>query len=414
MSAATFFEPALRFLTTNIRWVGAGAVLTFLSSFGQTFFISVFSGSIQAEFSLTHGEWGSIYALGTGASAIVMIWAGSLTDVFRVYVTGPIFLGLLAMSCLLLAMAPTWWVIPIAIFMLRLTGQGMTSHIARVAMARWFAAARGKALAFSNLGYSVGEAALPILATLLLTVWQWQFIWVAAAVLILIATPFLRMALHQERTPQAIAKESQSLGMENRAWSRTEMLRHPLFWCVVPSILGPSAFVTAFFFHHQYFAEINGWSHLEIVALFPLFTVLGTLSMVGTGFLIDRIGTPKLMLFYLLPMSMGFAMISWSTTIGGVGVGLALVGISAGANSTLPGAYWAEFYGTQHLGSIKAMATAVMVLGSAIGPLVTGQLIDLGISYHVQLLAISGYFVGASLLIWLGLFSVRRTLPRPL
>ncbi|MCH9825026.1 MAG: MFS transporter, partial [Alphaproteobacteria bacterium] len=86
----------LSFLRLNVRWLAAGALLMFMSSFGQTFFISIFAGEIRAEFGLSHGEWGGIYALGTLASAIVMVWSGGLTDRFRVRTLGPVVLVCLA------------------------------------------------------------------------------------------------------------------------------------------------------------------------------------------------------------------------------------------------------------------------------------------------------------------------------
>ena len=49
-----------------------------------------------------------------------------------------------------------------------------------------------------------------------------------------------------------------------------------------------------------------------------------------------------------------------------------------------------------------------MVLGSAVGPGITGLLIDVGIELDVQYLWIAGYFVICSFLICLG---VTRSLP---
>ena len=54
--------------------------MTFWSSPGQTFLISLFSGEIRAELSLSDGEFAGIYSLATLASAIVMIWSGALID----------------------------------------------------------------------------------------------------------------------------------------------------------------------------------------------------------------------------------------------------------------------------------------------------------------------------------------------
>ena len=87
--------PILAFLRGNAPWLGAGVLLTFLSSFGQTYFISVFAGEIRAAFGLSHGAWGGIYTLGTTASALLMVWAGGLTDRFRVRVLAPFVLLLM-------------------------------------------------------------------------------------------------------------------------------------------------------------------------------------------------------------------------------------------------------------------------------------------------------------------------------
>ena len=66
------------FLRRNASWLAAGALLSFLSSFGQTFSISVFAGEIRGECGLTHGGWGAIYSLATMASAAVV--TGALID----------------------------------------------------------------------------------------------------------------------------------------------------------------------------------------------------------------------------------------------------------------------------------------------------------------------------------------------
>ena len=155
------------FIINNLRWLSAGILLTFLSSFGQTYFISIFSGEIRNTFNLSHGDWGLIYGFGTFASAIVMIWAGGLTDIMRVRKLGPIVLCALSASCLFMAFNPLVALLPVVIFCLRLTGQGMSTHIATVAMSRWFVSNRGKALSISNLGFSFGEALIPLFLYLL-------------------------------------------------------------------------------------------------------------------------------------------------------------------------------------------------------------------------------------------------------
>ena len=396
------------FLVKNAPWLMSGALLTLLSSFGQTFFISIFAAEIQTEFSLSHGSWGGIYALGTTTSAVVMIWAGGLTDKFRVRTLGPAVLLLLAFACLLMAFNPYAWFLPIVIFALRLSGQGMTTHIALVAMARWFVAARGRALSISALGFSVGQAVLPIIFVMLLGVMDWRILWIFAAFISLAGVPLLIRLLRQERTPQSMANENPSFGMDARFWTRIDAIRHPLFWCMVPSILGPSAFNTAFFFHQVHFAGLKDISHVTLVAQFPLYTAVSVGAMLLSGWGLDKVGTPRLIPFFQVPMIAAFIVFGLAENLYGIVIGFVMLGLTAGASTTLPSAFWAEFYGTKYIGSVKALAAAVMVLGSAIGPGITGLLIDYNVGLEIQFYWIAAYFALATLVLCLG---VRRYAP---
>ena len=399
------------FIARNATWLSAGVLLTFMSSFGQTFFISIFAGEIRSAFNLSHGAWGSIYSLGTTLSAIVMIWAGALTDVFRVRVIGPLVLVGLALACVSMATATSVWMLPFVIFALRFTGQGMSSHIAVVAMARWFVASRGKALSIATLGFAAGEALLPLSFVALMAVFDWRVLWLAAAAVAVLGVPVLARLLQQERTPKDIAAENPVSGMAGKHWTRGMTLRHPLFWFLIPALLGPSAFNTAFFFHQVHLAEIKGWAHLELVAYFPLYTVMSIIAMVASGWALDVWGTGRLMPLYQLPMVVAFLAFAWATEPTLAWIGFLFLAMTTGFNTTLPNAFWAEFYGTNHIGSIKAMATAIMVLGSAIGPGVTGVLIDLGIGLEAQFIGIALYFVFATAMMWIGIRRFRAGLP---
>ena len=46
------------FLKSNFRWIAGGFLLTYFSSFGQTFFISASISEWQTAFDLSHGEIG--------------------------------------------------------------------------------------------------------------------------------------------------------------------------------------------------------------------------------------------------------------------------------------------------------------------------------------------------------------------
>lgn len=400
----------LTFLRENAPWLSAGVLLTFLSSFGQTFFISIFAGEIRETFQISHGQWGGIYALGTTASAIVMVWAGGLTDRFRVRALGAVILTMLMGACLFMAVNPVWWLLPFVIFCLRFTGQGMTSHIAVVAMSRWFIATRGKALSVATLGFALGEALLPLIFVALMVWIDWRLLWVAAALIAIAGVPILFLLLHRERTPQSMAESAQSLGMSALHWTRNQTLRHPLFWFMVPALLGPGAFNTAFFFHQVHFAEVKAMTHVELVAMFPFYTGVSIGAMVLSGVALDRFGTPRLIPWFQLPMVAAFLTFAYAEGTSGMLLGFFFLALTTGANTTLPNAFWAEFFGTRHLGSIKAMAAAVMVLGSAIGPGITGLGIDLGVGIEIQYILVAAYFIFATVMMAIGVGRYRHDL----
>ncbi|MFD0859501.1 MFS transporter [Roseovarius aquimarinus] len=402
----------LAFLRDNARWLSAGVLLTFLSSFGQTFFISIFAGEIREVFGLSHGAWGGLYSLGTAVSALVMVWAGGLTDVFRVRQIGMIVLIGLALSCAAMALNPVWWLLPVVIFALRFTGQGMSSHLAVVAMARWFVAARGRALSVAKLGFSLGEAVLPVTFVALMLIMDWHYLWLIAAGIAFLGVPVLSMLLRQERTPQSHAESDQSLGMDARHWTRNQTLRHWLFWFMFPALLGPSAFNTAFFFHQVHIAEIKAITHVELVAMFPFYTAISIGAMILSGWALDRVGTARLIPWMQVPMVVAFVLFALAQGSLGMLAGFFFLGLNTGFNNTLPSAFWAEFYGTRHIGAIKAMAAAVMVLGSAIGPGVSGVGIDLGVGIELQFLWIAGFFVLSTVLMVVGVARAKPFLPR--
>ncbi|MCK0168431.1 MFS transporter [Jannaschia sp. S6380] len=388
-------------------------LLSFVSSFGQTFFIAVFAGEIMRDFALTDGQWGLIYTVATSCSALAMIWAGALTDRLRVRHLGICTALLLATACLVMAGARSAAVLVVAIFLLRFAGQGMMSHLSAVSMARWFVANRGKALSVASMGVALGQALLPVLFVAAMAWVDWRALWLAAAGAVVILLPLLVRLLRSERTPRSMVVETEAEGMGGRHWTRPEILRHWLFWAMVPLLLGPPAFGTALFFHQVHLTLVKGWALVDYVALLPLFTVLAIGTTFASGALLDRIGSPRPMQVFLLPFALGFATMAGAQSLWGAALAIAFFGIGTGAQATIPSAFWAEFFGTRYLGAIKALAAAIMVLGTALGPGLTGALIDAGLTLPEQMPAIAVYFLLAGGLAAAAIGRARRDLAAP-
>ena len=181
----------LSFLRQHGGLIAFGVFMSFLSSFGQTFFISLFGGQIREAFELTHGSFGTIYASGTLASAAVLVWLGRLIDRMALAHFSAVVLGGLAATCLLMGMTWSAGALVLAVFGLRLFGQGLVSHAAVTAMGRYFDAERGRAVSIASLGHTAGEAVFPLLVVATFALVGWRTVWTGAGVAVLVALPLV-------------------------------------------------------------------------------------------------------------------------------------------------------------------------------------------------------------------------------
>ncbi|MBM2576892.1 MFS transporter [Jannaschia sp. Os4] len=378
------------------RWLGAGFATALASTFGQTAFISVFAVDLTTRFELGQAGWAGLYAAATTLSAILMVWGGALADRHPLDRLAAGSMAGVALCCAGMAVAPGAWALVPLVLGLRLFGQGMLSHVAAVAMARWYVAARGRALAVAALGFAVGQAALPLAFTVALAHVAAPALWGLAAAVSLLAVPALARLLSVPRTPQGTATETMSPGLGGRHWTRAEVLRTPTFWLLVPATIATPAFGTAFFFFQTHLPEAKGWDQVGFVALFPLVMGVSVAATLAIGALIDRIGATRIFAAALLPMAAGFAGLWMAPTLGWAVPAVAVMALTMGAMNAVPMALWSDLFGTRHIGAVKAAAVALMVLGTALGPGLIGALIDRGIDFPAQMPWIAAYLVAAA------------------
>tara|TARA_B100001093_G_scaffold66376_1_gene56339 strand:- start:1286 stop:1684 length:399 start_codon:yes stop_codon:yes gene_type:complete len=107
--------------------------------------------------------------------------------------------------------------------------------------------------------------------------------------------------------------------------------------------------------------------------------------------MVDRSGAARLLRFYLLPLALGLALLAATDAIFAAPAFMLLMGASAGAATVVVGALWAELYGTDHLGAIRSLVVALLVLSTAIAPGLMGLLIDAGLSLDSQFVLLSIY-----------------------
>ena len=148
-----------------------------------------FNSSIRETLSITHGQFGTIYASATLFSSLLLIWIGKKIDDVNVIKFAIFVTILLSFSSFFFSKTSSVAFLFVAIFLMRFSGQGLMSHTASTTISRYFTKSRGKALSIIWFGLSSAEFIMPVLIVYLLTLFVWQDLWIAFSLLVLICLP---------------------------------------------------------------------------------------------------------------------------------------------------------------------------------------------------------------------------------
>ncbi len=396
------------FNSLSLKVIIFGFIFTFFSSFGQSFFLGLFNSSIRETLSITHGQFGSIYASATLLSSFLLIWVGKKIDDINIFKFAFYVTLLLSFSCFFFSKISSIAFLFIAVFLMRFSGQGLMSHTATTTIARYFTISRGKALSAGWFGLSTAEFILPVLIVYLLTITAWQNIWISISILILIFLPLASFFLIKKLdfdTREKVGVNDPEI-KEIKQWKRIEVLRDYRFYIVCLNMLAMPWIATGVFVYQSFITEAKEWGSFVIAQSFMVYSISSVVTLLGSGFLIDKFTSRKLLIFMNIPLLSSTLVLFYFDSPIASFVFLGLIGISNGLANVLGSSIWAEIYGVKFIGSIKALTTALMVFSTAFGTALFGFLIDRGFSIE-QIALVSFTYVFISLFL---LFFVRNKL----
>ena len=179
----------------SLKVILFGFIFTFFSSFGQSFFLGLFNSNIRDALSISHGQFGSIYASATLLSSFILIWLGKKIDEINIFKFASLVTILLSFSCFFFSKISSIAFLFFAIFLMRFSGQGMMSHTATTTVSRYFTKSRGKALSTIWFGLSSAEFILPVFTIYLLTFLDWRNIWIIISIVVILLLPLASFIL---------------------------------------------------------------------------------------------------------------------------------------------------------------------------------------------------------------------------
>ena len=396
------------FNSLSLKVIIFGFIFTFFSSFGQSFFLGLFNSSIRETLSITHGQFGSIYASATLLSSFLLIWVGKKIDDINIFKFAFYVTLLLSFSCFFFSKISSIAFLFIAVFLMRFSGQGLMSHTATTTITRYFTKSRGKALSAGWFGLSTAEFILPVLIVYLLTITAWQNIWISISILTLIFLPlasfFLIKKLDFDTREQVDSGDTEI--KEIKQWKRIEVIKDYRFYIVCLNMLAMPWIATGIFVYQSFITEAKDWGSFVIAQSFMVYSILSVVTLLGSGFLIDKFTSRKLLIFMNIPLLISTLVLFYFDNPITSFIFLGLIGISNGLANVLGSSTWAEIYGVKFIGSIKALTTALMVFSTAFGTALFGFLIDRGFSIE-QIALVSFIYILISLVL---LFFVRNKL----
>ena len=384
----------------SIKVIIFGFIFTFFSSFGQSFFLGIFNPSIRNELSITHGQFGSIYASATLLSSFILIWLGKKIDDINIFKFAILVVLLLSLSCFFFSKISSITFLFIAILLMRFSGQGMMSHTATTTISRYFTKSRGKALSTGWFGLSTAEFILPVLMIYLLSIVDWRIIWIYISISVLVFLPvicfYLIKNLNFDSREEISEKETSFQNIKN--WTRLEVIKDYRFYIVCMNMLAMPWIATGVFVYQSFILSSKGWGQYIIAQSFMVYSISSVITLFFAGFLIDRFTSRKLLIYMNIPLLISAGVLFYFKSPISSFFFLGLIGISNGLANVLGSSTWAEIYGVKHIGSIKALTTALMVFATAFGTALFGVLIDKGLTIE-NISLISGTYIFLSIVL---------------
>ena len=387
------------FKSLSLKVLLFGFIFTFFSSFGQSFFLGLFNSSIRDALSITHGQFGSIYASATLLSSLILVWIGKKIDDVNILKFASYVIIFLSASCFIFSKISSVIFLFIGIFLMRLAGQGLSSHTATTTISRFFEKNRGRALSTCWLGLSLAEFTLPVLIVFLLTFIEWRDIWLSISILVIIILPIVSYFLVKDVKLETREKSNSIVDpKEIRQWKRIEVLKDYRFYIISMSMLAMPWIATGSFVYQSFITTSKEWGPYIIAQSFMAYSIFSVITLFISGFIIDKFSSRRLLIYMNIPLLFStIVLFSFNAQISSFFF-FGLLGITNGLANVLGSSTWAEIYGVKYIGSIKALTTALMVFATAFGTALFGILIDFGFTIE-QIAVISGLYILTSIIL---------------
>ena len=378
----------------------------FFTGPGQTFSFSIFIDSLIKEFGWSRTLVSSMYSLATLISGLLMFLVGRLVDRFGarwVCIGAAVLLGV---ACIHNSLLVSPFMLFLGFFFARFAGQGTLGLSAGTLAPQWFVRKRALTIMMVGTGNTVAAMVYPILNTYLIQTAGWRgafrilgfaiwIIYIPIALLLLSSRPE-DMGLKPDGAEDSADARAAEDAEDAQSLTQMQAITTPSFWMAAFAGFQFSMIGTGVAFHYISILRECGFTDIFAARLMSISPFVGIMFTITIGLFLDRIRKPHLVLaaaclvqmvaFVLLAYLRGAAMAYARTVLGGASGSVLMLCI---------GVLKPYLFGRRYIGGISGAMTVVMVVGSALGPLMFGAAFDTLGGYR-QVLLFSSVFPGVA------------------
>lgn len=382
-------------------------------------FFGIFLKPMSEDFGWTRAETTIAVTIGTLIAAGLGVALGRVLDRFgpRWMMSGG--LAILAASYFGLAQVNSLLAFYVVYAIGRAMMQSATGHTLMYALvSKWFIRRRAMAISAATMGGYIGGVLLAPVTQAIIDYAGWREAWMFFGVLTVVmallpAVLLLRripedMGLLPDGDLRSIPTPSREAPARNIATASEaslrlgDALRTPAFWLLTLMVTVNSVATTGITFHMvPHFSDV-GISDTAAATTVSLLTVGSIASVFAWGVVADRLGAKRVLLTVIMTLWIGAFFVSGATSVVGAYTSSALFGVGMAGYGLLSEVVWADFFGREHLGSIRGITMIFQLVGNASGSLIAAILVDIqgdydgafdvilvlfGVSFFVLLLA---------------------------
>ena len=280
-----------------------------------------------------------------------------------------------------------------------------------VPIVHWFDKHRAKAIAWSQIGFSLGGLCVPLMA-IGLENYGWRLMGIISGLVILIAGLPLVSLIYHRPSDRGLALDGFDLRdailTDNedetpvRSFTWREAIKERSFWLLSTghslSLLAVSSMLAHLIPH---LTNALNYSLQDASIAFSLMTGFQLIGIFLGGYLGDKYDKKKLVVFCMLGHFLGLMAIAFASNFYWVVAFAILHGIAWGIRGPLMVALRADYFGSKSFGTIMGFSSLIVMIGMTFGPIICGILYDHYGNYQLAFTLMASASLIGAICFWL-------------